>query len=495
MRIGIGGLHHETNSFSNIPMDWATIDRCSLVGEGMYAHRGVRKYLGGFLAEAEERGIELATSAMAYLCPSGKITDEALENHRDRIVNMLWSAHLEKPLDAIALNLHGAGVADSYPDADGEIIRAVREKFGADMPIGVVLDLHANVTDGMLRLSDLLIGVKCYPHVDEFESGRLMFGKLADMARKKEKPAMSLVRLPWLLVPAQGVTTSGPAHKVQSLCYRLPQEKKDLFDVTFFHGFPYSDIPEAGVSVTAVAATQEAADAAAREVARFAWSICEEFSVPAYSPAEAFEIALQLPADQGPIVINESSDNTGGGAPGDGTHLLREMLRRNIPGSAMGYIYDPEVAQQAAKAGVGATISCRLGGKTDPLHGQPLELEAYVKTISDGTFINHSPMGGGNTSRIGLTACLQVGNVSIVVGSIRTQPMDDGVFRVAGLRWDLLSIVGIKSSQHFKGWWAQRAGGIVACDPPGVHSADLQAFRFQNANQNAFPLKDAAWEG
>jgi microcystin degradation protein MlrC len=239
MRIGIGGLHHETNAFSNIPMDWATIDRCSLVGEGMYAHRGVRKYLGGFLAEAEERGIELATSAMAYLCPSGKITDEALENHRDRIVDMLWSAHLEKPLDAIALNLHGAGVADSYPDADGEIIRAVREKFGADMPIGVVLDLHANVTDEMLELCDLLIGVKCYPHVDEFESGRLMFGKLADMARKKEKPAMSLVRLPWLLVPAQGVTTSGPAHKVQQLCYQLPREKKDLFDVTFFHGFPY----------------------------------------------------------------------------------------------------------------------------------------------------------------------------------------------------------------------------------------------------------------
>ena len=490
MRIGIGGLHHETNSFSNIPMDWATIERCSNVGEGMYIHRGVRKYIGGFLAEAEEQGIEIVPAAMAYLCPSGHITDEALENHRDRIVDMLWSAHLEKPLDAIALNLHGAGVADSYPDADGEVIRAVREKFGKDMPIGVVLDLHANVTDQMMTLSDLLLGVKCYPHVDEFESGRQMFGKLADMARKKEKPAMSLVRLPWLLVPAQGVTTSGPAHKVQSFCYRLPRENKDLFDVTFFHGFPYSDIPEACVSVTAVAATQEAADAAAREVAQFAWSIREEFSVPVYSPAEAFDIALQQPADQGPIVINESSDNTGGGAPGDGTHLLREMLRRNIPGSAMGYIYDPEVAQQAAMAGVGATISCRLGGKTDPLHGQPLELEAYVKTISDGTFINHSPMGGGNTSRIGLSACLQVGNVNIVVGSIRTQPMDDGVFRIVGLRWDLLRIVGVKSSQHFKGWWAKRAGGIVACDPPGVHCADLTTFCFQNTNTQAFPLRD-----
>ena len=495
MRIGIGGLHHETNSFSNIPMDWETIDRCSNVGEGMYYHRGVRKYTGGFLEEAEKLGVEVVPSAMAYLCPSGHITAEALENHRNRIVEMLWNAHREKPLDAIALNLHGAGVADGYPDADGEIIRAVRERFGEAMPIGVALDLHANVTDEMLALSDLLIGVKCYPHVDEFECGRQMFGKLVEMVEKRERPARSLVRLPWLLVPAEGVTTSGPAHKVQSLCYRLPQQREGLFDVTFFHGFPYSDIPEACVCVTAVAATQEIADAAAGEVARFAWSIRREFPVQALSPEEAFNLALQMGEGDGPVVINESSDNTGGGAPGDGTHLLREMLRRNIPGSAMGYIYDPEVALQAAKAGVGATISCRLGGKTDPLHGQPLELEAYVKTISDGTFINHSPMGGGNTSRIGLCACLQVGNVSIVVGSIRTQPMDDGVFRVAGLRWDLLKIVGIKSSQHFKGWWAERSAGIIPCDPPGVHSADLRAFQFQHTNTSAFPLKDAAWGG
>jgi dolichol-phosphate mannosyltransferase len=106
---------------------------------------------------------------------------------------MLWQAHREKPLDAIALNLHGAGVADSYPDADGEIIRAVREKFGKNMPIGVVLDLHANVTDEMLELCDLLIGVKCYPHVDEFESGRLMFGKLADMRESLEQVSIRTI--------------------------------------------------------------------------------------------------------------------------------------------------------------------------------------------------------------------------------------------------------------------------------------------------------------
>ena len=494
MRIGIGGLHHETNSFSNIPMDWASMDLRSAVGEGMYIYRNVRKYIGGFLAEAEALGVEVVPAAMAYVCPSGHITTEAMEKHRDRIVDMLWQAHQEKPLDAIALNLHGAGVADGYPDADGEIIRAVRERFGGDMPIGVVLDLHANVTDDMMAFSDLLIGIKCYPHVDEFECGRTMFGKLAEMVETKKRPAMAMVRLPWLLVPAEGVTTAGPAHQVQQLCYQLQERNKELFDVTFFQGFPYSDIREACVSVTAVADTQAAADAAVMELAQYAWEHRREFPVPAHSAEEAFDLALQLPREQGPIVINESSDNTGGGAPGDGTHLLREMLKRDIPGSAMGFIYDPEVVQQAVKAGVGATISCRLGGKMDTLHGEPLELVAYVKTISDGEFINYSPMGGGNRSTIGVAVCLVVGNVNIVVGSNRTQPMDDGVFRVAGLRWDLLQIVGIKSSQHFKGWWAQRAGGIVSCDPPGIHCADLRTFRFEHTDTNAFPLADVTWQ-
>ena len=494
MRIGIGGLHHETNSFSNIPITWTYLNLCSTVGEGMYKYRNVRKYIGGFLAEAETLGVEAVPAAMAYLCPAGHITTDAMEQHRDRIVEQLWQAHQQQPLDGIALNLHGAGVADGYPDADGEILRAVRQRFGPDMPIGVVLDLHANVTDDMMALSDLLMGIKCYPHVDEFECGRSMFGKLVELVKTKKRPATAMVRLPWLIVPAEGLTTAGPAQKVQQKCYQLIESNEELIDVTFFQGFPYSDVPEACVSVTSVAETQAAADAAVTELAQYAWQLRREFHVPSYSPAEAFDIALQLPRGKGPVVINESSDNTGAGTPGDGTHLLREMLKRNIPGSAMGYIYDPEVVQQAIKAGIGATISCRLGGKVDGLHGEPLEIEAYVKTISDGKFINYSPMGGGNISSISACVCLVVDNVSIVVGSSRTQPMDDGVFRVVGLRWDLLQIVGIKSSQHFKGWWADHASGIVACDPPGINCADLRGFQFEHTNTNAFPLADVSWQ-
>ena len=494
MRIAIASLHHETNSFSNLPMTWNEMKSRRFEKETyIKVYTPIRNYSGGFIAKAKELGIELVPAVCAYLGPSGHITDEALENHRDGIVRLLWEAHSEAPLDAIALNLHGAGVADSYPDADGEILRAVREKFGHDMPIGCVLDLHANVTREMMEYADLLTGVKGYPHVDEFESGAEMLEILVDMVKNNWRPYKRLVQLPWFIAPAEGVTLQGPAHDVQQKLYEAEREE-DVVNATFFHGFPYSDIEQAGVSVTAMGKTKEAADRTALDIARYAWSIRKTFAVKANSAEEAFDLALQIPITNGPVVINESSDNTGGGTPGDGTHLLREMIKRDLKDSAFASIHDPEVALLAAKAGVGAKISCKLGGKIDDLHGEPIELvDAYVKCISDGRFLNLSPMGGGSIRSAGLTVLLVVGNVNIVVSSIRGQAMDDGLLRVVGLRYDLLKYVAVKSSQHFKGWWKDRCSGIVPCDSPGIHCADLHVFDFKYANTSYFPLTDAKW--
>ena len=495
MRIGIGGLHHETNSFSNIPITREVLSSRTYVGERVFEMTGVRNYVGGFIEAGKQLGVEVVPSAMGYCTPSGHITQDAIERHRDLIVDMLWKAHQEKPLDAIALNLHGAGVADGYPDADGEVLRAVRERFGKDIPIGIAMDLHANIADHLVELADTVVGVKGYPHVDMYETGMEVFYQLVDMVNHNTRPAIGFVRLPWLIAPAEGVTTAGPAHDVQQLCYQLQKENEKLLSATFFQGFPYADVDECAATAVTVAGDQATADAAARELAAYAWSRRRDFAVAANSAETALDLAMQLDNSKAPIVINESSDNTGGGGPGDGTHLLREMLKRNLPGTAMGYIYDPKVAKQAAAAGVGATIDCMLGAKMDKLHGEPVQLKgAYVKLISDGKWINQSPMGGGGLTNIGLTACLEVGNVSIVVASNRIQPMDDGALRVAGLRWDLLKYVGVKSSQHFKGWWQERAGGIVPCDSPGIHCADLKVFDFKNTHTDYFPLGNPDWE-
>ena len=493
MRIGLGGMAHETNSFSNVATTEALFRRLEYREGKDVLTPGIRTFIGGYTDEAMAQGIELVPVFYANANPSGKIPRETLETMRDRLVEGLWAEHQKEPLDGIVFAPHGAGAAEGYPDIEGEILRAIREHFGKEIPIGVSLDLHANVTPEMVDRADILIGVKCYPHVDCYETSRKVLAQIADVVRSGTKPCKHLISLPWLLTPTCGVTLQGPAHDAQQLTIRL-EEDPAVHSVTFFHGFPYSDVPRAQVTVTAFADTQEAAEKVAMEVASYTWNRRKDFLVKTLSAAQALDLAEA--EEKGPVVINESSDNPGGGAPGDGTHLLRELLKRNIPGSAVGHILDPQVAKQAADAGVGATISCTLGGKTDKLHGEPVVIEkAYVKAVCDGSFINRSPMGYGQTIRHGLTARLQVGNVDIVVTSLPRQTMDKGPFEIVGINYSEYKILCLKSSQHFRGWWQDKVAKIIPCDPPGIHCGDLSVFDFKMANTNYFPLGNTQWNG
>ena len=493
MRIAVAGFYHETNWFGSVLVTPEVLAQRKSEGSRLREiSTGVRTYIGGIVDEAVAQGVELVSLINYSLLPSGRITRESLELARDNIVALLCKAHAQQPLDAIALPMHGAGAAEGYPDVEGEILRAVREKLGRDIPVGVCLDLHGNITEEMVKLSDVLIGVRGYPHVDEYETGREMLSLLCGVVRSGARPAMRLVKLPWLLVPAYGLTTSGAGCDVREFCLAEEYQNPDLLRATFFHGFPYADVPCAGVSVVAVAKTQEAADCAALKIARYAWSHRENFGAPVYSAAEAMDVALSY--GEGPVIVNESSDNPGGGTPGDGTYLLRELLERDVP-SAFGFIYDPEVAQQAADAGIGAHISCRLGGKTDKIHGEPIEIkDAYVRSVCDGEFIRRPPMGGGVRTRLGLTACLVVGNVSIVVAGNRSQTFDDGPFRIAGIDWQNQRILALKSSLHFRAWWSDKVRGIVPCNSPGIHSADLTTIPMKNADTSYYPLGSPVWE-
>lgn len=487
MRIAIGGFCHETNSLGKNLVDKEMLIANELTGNKLISGSiGSWSYNKGFLDEADALGVEVVPTAYYFLRPSGPCSREAVELARDKIVGLLWAEYEKQPYDAIVLFMHGAGTAEGFPDIEGAILEAIREKMGLQIPIGTALDLHGNISDKMMELADFLVGCKHYPHIDEYDTGRLVFQQVHRMVQKGIRPFKSLVRLPWLMVPAQGVTTSGAARDVLKFCLRLEEENKDRLYTSFFQGFPYSDVKDACVSVVTMAETKECAEENAWKIARYAWQHRSDFAVPLHSAKEAVDLALIQ--HEFPVIIHEGADNPGGGAPGNGTHLLRELLSRNVP-SAFGFIWDPEVAMQAAKAGVGARISCRLGGKTDRFSGEPIDLtDAYVKTISDGKTIRKNPMGKGSELDMGTLVCLIVGNVSIVVASVRMQTYDDGPFVLAGIDWREQKILAMKSAQHFKAWWSERVKEIISCDPPGTQSANISGLPLRNIDRSYYPL-------
>lgn len=489
MRVGLGGLVHETNTYA--------LDTFGPTGLGSFHRlwgdrliersRGVRTCLGGFLDALDELGGEAVPLWWAAAEPSGTIELSAYEAMRDELLEAIAAA---MPLDALALDLHGAGVVDGVEDLEGDLGRAVRELVGPDLPIVVSLDLHGNVTDAMAEHFDVMLGYHLYPHTDMWERGHEAVHLLPALLDGSLRPVTHVEHLP-VLLPTSTTDPGFPAHAMNDVCRRL-EEHPDVVDCTVFHGFPFTDVVDVGVHVVVVTnGDADLARSVGAEIGGWIWEHREEFRSEHPTPEQAIRIALA--GGERPIVINDTSDNPGGGTPGDGTHLLRALLDAGVTESCFGGIYDPEVVEQAHAAGVGASIEVRLGGKHDALHGEPLVLRAYVKGLTDGRFTLRF-LAAGATAHLGKTARLVVDGLEIVVISVRQQTSDPAVFTSHGIDLERCRIIALKSSNHFRAGFAPLAAQIVTADAPGLTTTRVEVFHHTRATRPLWPTDpDAAY--
>ncbi|HEX2851139.1 MAG TPA: M81 family metallopeptidase [Acidimicrobiales bacterium] len=496
-RLGIGGLVHETNTYATAT--FGETDRQAfrvLEGERILAtQRGVRSCLGGMLAGADEVGAEVVPLWWASAEPSGTIAAAAYETMRGELLAAIERA---LPLDALALDLHGAGVVEGTADLEADLGRAVRELVG-DIPVVVTLDLHGNVSDDMARLFDVMLGYHLYPHTDMWERGHEAVLLLPRLLDGSLRPAAHVEHLP-VLLPTSTTDRGFPAFDMNELCARL-EEIDGVVDCTVFHGFPFTDVPQVGVHVAVT--TDGDPDLARRvggEVGRWIWQHRERFRTESPTPDQAVRLALaawdaQLAdrpdGEQRPVVVNETSDNPGGGTPGDGTHLLRAMIEGGATASAFGTMFDPEVVAAAHTAGVGQTIEVSLGGKHDSLHGEPLRAAAYVKSLTDGRFVLTALAVGARVG-LGRTARLQVGGIDVIVAERRTQTFDPEVFLLHGIDVRRCRVVGVKSSNHFRAGFAPLAAEIITADAPGLTTNRVEVFSHARATRPLWPTDPAA---
>ncbi|MGG1663427.1 M81 family metallopeptidase [Brevibacillus sp. NRS-1366] len=483
MKIMIGGVVHETNTFSNVPSTLDLFQRWEWDHKEtiLDRNRRVRNYLGGMIDRAEETGIELLPTFSTFAYPAGTITKETYLRMKNELLDAIRDAG---PADAICLSLHGAGVAEEVDDLEGDLLAAVRALVGYEIPLVVTLDLHANMTDQMVKEADALLGVHLYPHVDCYERGMEAIDVARKMVEENCKPTMHLTRLP-LIIPTSA-THHSPTKEINEACWAW-EKKEGVIDCALFHGFPYTDIPELGVAILAVTDNDsELAKKVSEDVARQVWEKRDDFALIMPTPAEGIELALQT--EGMPVVINETSDNPGGGTPGDGTYLLRAMLDAKLKDACFGFIYDPEVVQLAHQAGVGATIEVQLGGKTDHLHGEPISATAYVKCLTDGKFIATTPMGQGGRVDYGNSVRLQIDGVDVVVCSVKSQVLDEQIFQIHGIDVTQYKIVALKSSTHFRAAFEPISAKVITVDSPGLTTLNFRFFQYERANRPIYPI-------
>ncbi len=483
-RIAIAGFRHESHSFAPEPTGWREFMQPG--GQPPVQHaatmvatlRPTSVPCAAVIAVAEAEGVELAPLAWAYASPAGPVTAEAFERVTALIVAALSDALEAGPIDGVFLELHGAMVAEGFPDAESEVLRRVRAVVGQGVPIAATLDPHCNLTARMVELADLLVPYRTYPHVDMKPCGNKAARLLLDMIRSGRRPAQAYRALDfWTPLPVQ-CTLHGPMAEVMAERARL-EASPGVAELGFCFGFPYADFDGCGMALAAYAETQAQADAAADSLAQEVNRREAAFSLGVLPVAEG--VAQAIAAARGatrPVVLADTQDNPGGGGHGDTTGLLRELIAQDAEGAVLCLINDAESAAACHAAGVGATLDLSLGGRSD---GAPLAVTATVEKLTDGRFTFTGPMGKGNPGNLGPTALLRVApGVRVMVSSRKTQALDQAILRHVGVEPAAQKILGLKSSVHFRADFQPIAETVLVVAAPGPVIADPAGLPFRH---------------
>lgn len=487
LKVFLAAFAHETNSFSPLPTTLRSFQNDILYRPGdQQGFERAHEFAGyGYTIDiAREQGDELVPGLCAWAQPSGTIARPVYERLRDELLEQLRAAG---PVDMVILVLHGAMVAEGYPDCEGDLLARARTVLGAAVPLGALLDLHGNVTAAMIDSGALLIACKEYPHTDYPARCAELYAALSAAARGAPMPAMHMRRVPMLGLFG---TTEGPMRDfVRRLerCEQMP----GIVSVSAMHGFAWSDTAATGAAILVACDGDDPAAAAAAhtladQLADELFALRSLAHVAGLPIDQAIDQALAMDGQGDLIVLADGADNPGGGAACDSTFVLRALLERGVEGAALGMIWDPQAVLIATDAGVGARIALRIGGKIGVASGDPVDVVADVLAVRDDAC--QRGLGGAGSEFLGLAVAIRAGGVDIVLNSKRQQVFSPECFTELGIDLASKRIVVVKSSQHFRAGFDPIAAATIYCDAPGTLNSNLPKLPYKNLSRPIWPL-------
>ena len=480
-RVAVGGLVHESNAFSAVPTRRSNF--FEVRPEKLFrAFEGTSSEIAGFLDVCRSAATEIVPVGFAYAGSSGLVDHDVATALVDELVERVAGAEA----DVVLLALHGSMAADGIDDVEGRLASRLRAELGEAPVVAFTLDWHCSITAEMVEGTDLLVGYRTYPHIDQ-RTRAVTAARLALAQCRGEVVATAASCHPPMVIA--GPRTSHGAEPMRSVlagAHALAADLPSLLDWSLCPGFARSDVAQAGVHAYVVTdGDPDGAASLARDLAGLAWDQRRAF-VPALATVDD-AVATALAADRHPVVLSDQGDNPGGGAPGDGTVLLGALVAAGAEGAVVGSLCDPEVVELAAGAGVGATVAVALGGKADDRHGPPLHVDATVTHLSDGVYTMRSPTHDGVRRSIGPTATLAVGGVQVVVTSTPVQNEDLELFELVGVDMRASTVVVVKSNAHFRAAFEPVAAAVIDVDTPGLSTPHLKRLPFRRLARPVFP--------
>ncbi|HKR41048.1 MAG TPA: M81 family metallopeptidase [Paraburkholderia sp.] len=489
MRLLLAMFKHETNTFSPVPTPFERFFRRTggaISGEAaLEAYRGTGGALGAYIDVADELGAQIVLPVAADAFPSGPVHDDAYR----RITALILEAVAKGGYDGILLDLHGAMVTQSLDDGEGTLLRRLRE-IDPHTPVGVTLDMHANLYDDIVKHATVVTGYHTYPHVDMYEAGLRAARILARTIAGEIRPVMAWGNKPMLPHVMRQGTHAEPNESLQARC--MAYEEGEALAASLFVGFPNADIENAGLSVVVCTDGDEAKAATLRDaLLDEAWREREKF-LYASEPLAQSVARAKASTIAGPLVLLDHCDNTASGGTMDTTEVLAQLLKQGLDNAVFYAIYDPEAVQQAIAAGIGNDVTLSLGGKlpmpalqeTSP----PIEVTARVKLVFDGVFRNRGPMYRGALNNTGPTVVLDTGRVEIVVVSAHQEPFDLNCLSSVGIDPTQKRFIVLKSRVHWRAGFGDLAREVIECAGVGVTTSDYGKLEFSKVRRPIYPL-------
>lgn len=492
-RVAIIGLHLEANAFAPPTTGDDFRGSCYLEGDDILAEAAkpapaMPSEIPAFIAEMNGAGAWTPIPIIiASVEPGGPAEHDFFEATLGDMRRRLLAAG---PIDAVYLSNHGAMTTTRSTDPDGAFYAMARDVVGPTAPVVSTIDLHANISDRMVDAADVIVAYRTNPHVDQAEraaeAARLIRRLLAG-----ERFAKRFIRMPIVAPSVRLLTAEGPYADLITHGQTLVSD--DLPVVSVVGGFAWSDTPENGLAILTYGG-QASADAAAEDIAKRAWADRPRYQVQLTSLAEV--AARATAANHAPFCVADVADNPGGGGRGNTTDILETLIAADARNILLGLFVDAPAARACHAAGVGATVDLVLNQGRADAFGREVPISATVLALSDGFVVGRRGILAGRTVKLGQSAAIRVGGLTIVLASRRIQAADPALFEAFGLDPGAFRTVVLKSRGHFRAGFDIffKPENIIEADAGGLTSPVLARFDFKALPRPVYPLDpDTKW--
>ncbi|MCX6596027.1 MAG: M81 family metallopeptidase [Acidobacteria bacterium] len=490
--VAIGSIMHESNSFNSEKTelkDWSYLE---FKGEDkLVTWARTPSEVGGMVAGGQAAGFELYPTFLASATPKGPVTKEAFEKLTGDLIAQLKAA--PRKLDGILLALHGALVAEHYPQGDEEIMRRVRTAF-PKIPIVLTHDYHSAISPDIVKLCDALVGYKQTPHLDTKDRGLQAAKIMAGMLNGTVKPTQAMVKPPMVYNIIYHNTFAGPMKTLVDETIKLERENPKVLAATVAGGYQYSDVPWMGPAVVVVTNNDQAlADREAKRIGDIMWA--QRDYLVLNIPDSAGAVKQAMAETKFPVALMDTGDNIGGGSAGDSTFILDELLKQKAEGWVF-TVADPAAVQAALKLGIGGSFDMEVGGKTDSMHGKPVRVRGKVRSFHEGTYMEPEVRHGGHRYfELGLTAVITVEGSTrdlesyLVLTTIRSSPNSIRQLTSIGIEPRMQRILVAKGTIAPRAAYEPVSAKIIMVDSPGATAINPARFTFKNLRGPMFGLK------